>query len=228
MGWADFQVRSDTAIRRHQALVNCAFSFCWATWFADHLSRDAAGPQPRREGSARRAAATCLPMTVVWLVAEGARHPAWQAIALAPVQDWAHGWLHLTGTGVTRTFLLVAPVAIPAWLGLAALAWAWRIYALTAGIGGWTASAPITFDARQWKRQVRTAKGRTAAPGSVPLLTRGERITVGGTIRAVGHRWHQVFTVAPAACARHMVIVGATGSGNPTREISDMGCRQSR
>ena len=25
LGWADFQVRSDTAIRRHQALVNCAF-----------------------------------------------------------------------------------------------------------------------------------------------------------------------------------------------------------
>ena len=29
LGWADFQVRSDTAIRRHQALVNCAFCFCW-------------------------------------------------------------------------------------------------------------------------------------------------------------------------------------------------------
>src|SRR6266702_3739633 len=35
LGWADFQVRSDTAIRRHQALVNCAFSFCWNAWFAD-------------------------------------------------------------------------------------------------------------------------------------------------------------------------------------------------
>jgi hypothetical protein len=29
LGWADFQVRSDIAIRRHQVLVNCAFSFCW-------------------------------------------------------------------------------------------------------------------------------------------------------------------------------------------------------
>jgi hypothetical protein len=29
LGWADFQVRSDIAIRRHQTLVNCAFSFCW-------------------------------------------------------------------------------------------------------------------------------------------------------------------------------------------------------
>jgi DDE superfamily endonuclease len=30
LGWADFQVRSDIAIRRHQVLVNCAFSFCWS------------------------------------------------------------------------------------------------------------------------------------------------------------------------------------------------------
>ena len=29
LGWADFQVRSDIAIRRHQVLVNCAFS-CWS------------------------------------------------------------------------------------------------------------------------------------------------------------------------------------------------------
>ena len=35
LGWADFQVRSDIAIRRHQALVNCAFCFCWDAWFAD-------------------------------------------------------------------------------------------------------------------------------------------------------------------------------------------------
>ncbi|MCX4597463.1 hypothetical protein OG819_50205 [Streptomyces sp. NBC_01549] len=34
LGWADFQVRSNAAIRRHQTLVNCAFSFWWNTWFA--------------------------------------------------------------------------------------------------------------------------------------------------------------------------------------------------
>jgi hypothetical protein len=28
LGWADFQVRSTTAIRRHQTLMNCTFSFC--------------------------------------------------------------------------------------------------------------------------------------------------------------------------------------------------------
>ena len=55
LGWADFQVRSDIAIRRHQALVNCAFSFCWDAWFADtHAAArsctTAARTRPRREG----------------------------------------------------------------------------------------------------------------------------------------------------------------------------------
>ena len=35
LGWADFQVRSALAIRRHQTLVHCAFSFCWDTWFIE-------------------------------------------------------------------------------------------------------------------------------------------------------------------------------------------------
>jgi hypothetical protein len=35
LGWADFMVRSDRAIRRHWYLVCCAFSFCWHAWFAD-------------------------------------------------------------------------------------------------------------------------------------------------------------------------------------------------
>ena len=35
LGWADFQVRSDRAIRRHWALVCCAFSFCWQACLAE-------------------------------------------------------------------------------------------------------------------------------------------------------------------------------------------------
>src|SRR5437773_901971 len=59
LGWADFQVRSDLAIRRHQALVNCAFSFCWDAWFADHPPRhDSAAPRPEpgrgERGAVRR------------------------------------------------------------------------------------------------------------------------------------------------------------------------------
>jgi hypothetical protein len=39
LGWADFQVRADRAIRRHWQLVCCAFSFCW--WA--YLRREEAG-----------------------------------------------------------------------------------------------------------------------------------------------------------------------------------------
>ena len=36
LGWADFQVRSDRAIRRHWQLVACAFTFCWQAFLVDH------------------------------------------------------------------------------------------------------------------------------------------------------------------------------------------------
>ncbi|WP_367318231.1 hypothetical protein [Streptomyces sp. HUAS ZL42] len=46
LGWANFQVRSDRAIRRHQILVNCAFSFCWDQWFAPPGPLDTTAPDP--------------------------------------------------------------------------------------------------------------------------------------------------------------------------------------
>jgi hypothetical protein len=42
LGWADFMVRADQAIRRHWHLVCCAFAFCWRQWFtitADPVGR---------------------------------------------------------------------------------------------------------------------------------------------------------------------------------------------
>jgi hypothetical protein len=53
LGWADFQVRSDVAIRRHQTLVNCAFSFCWEAWAAGPPPRSPAR-QPQRAAAASR------------------------------------------------------------------------------------------------------------------------------------------------------------------------------
>jgi hypothetical protein len=38
LGWSDYQVRSDVAIRRHWQLVCCAFSFCW--WDYGRLPTD--------------------------------------------------------------------------------------------------------------------------------------------------------------------------------------------
>jgi hypothetical protein len=47
LGWADFQVRSDRAIRRHFVLVCCAFSFCW------HATHGVADPLPPDQPPAR-------------------------------------------------------------------------------------------------------------------------------------------------------------------------------
>jgi hypothetical protein len=58
LGWADFQVRSDRAIRRHWTLVACAFSFCWQAWFADHPTQPAAPDPPAVPSAARGAEAT--------------------------------------------------------------------------------------------------------------------------------------------------------------------------
>ncbi len=37
LGWSDYQVRSDLAIRRHWQLVLCAFSLCWWACSAEGL-----------------------------------------------------------------------------------------------------------------------------------------------------------------------------------------------
>jgi DDE superfamily endonuclease len=55
LGWADFQVRSDRAIRRHWALVCCAFSFCWQALLAEDPARPAP-PDPQAALSAARGA----------------------------------------------------------------------------------------------------------------------------------------------------------------------------
>jgi hypothetical protein len=154
-----------------------------------------------------------LPFTAWWLGLAWVRQGNWRGIAEALVRDWTHGAWPLTHPDPIWAFLQVSLVAIPAGLGLAALVWSWRNYAMSSGIGGWLASAPITFDARQWRRQVGRAGEVNKAPGAVPLLARGTLIPVGGTVRTIGHRWRSVFAVPSAACARHMVIVGATGSG---------------
>ncbi len=51
LGWSQYQVRSDQAMRRHWQLVCCAFSFCW--WHASHAATAITGwpdeevaPQP--------------------------------------------------------------------------------------------------------------------------------------------------------------------------------------
>ena len=84
LGWADFQVRSDIAIRRHQALVNCAFCFCWDAWFAENPPQhDAAAPRPEPGRGERGARAAAPPPA-----------PSWPR-ALRAVRAWLSPWIAL-------------------------------------------------------------------------------------------------------------------------------------
>src|SRR5512142_2161155 len=87
LGWADFQVRSDIAIRRHQVLVSCAFSFCWAAWSGEPPApRQTAAPQPG-PGRGERGLPRRRPAASTILAAGAARgpllaHPVDRAAAL--------------------------------------------------------------------------------------------------------------------------------------------------
>ena len=61
LGWADFQVRSDRAIRRHWTLVCCAFSFCWQAFLAEHPDQPAPSDPQAAPTAARGAQATGHP-----------------------------------------------------------------------------------------------------------------------------------------------------------------------
>jgi hypothetical protein len=91
LGWADWQVRSDRAIRRHWALVCCAFSFCWWAW-----SRALDGPAVPT-GTATADQPVPVPNAgrgKTWPVADlHADRPtvSWP-VALRRVQAWLHPW----------------------------------------------------------------------------------------------------------------------------------------
>ena len=73
LGWADFQVRSDRAIRRHQ--VNCAFSFCWDQWFTPPGPLDAAAPDPCPDQGPERGPRPTPPAPTALLAQGPTRHP---------------------------------------------------------------------------------------------------------------------------------------------------------
>jgi DDE superfamily endonuclease len=77
LGWADFQVRADRAIRRHWALVCCAFAFCW--WAEDRQNGQATAAQPP--------IAAALP-----LYQEPGAGEKWGPLATGDLADRAH-WL---------------------------------------------------------------------------------------------------------------------------------------
>lgn len=61
LGWADFMVRSDRAIRRHWTLVCCAFAFCW--WheaYAVRMHEEITPSPPKKNRAISSADATVL------------------------------------------------------------------------------------------------------------------------------------------------------------------------
>jgi len=105
LGWADFQVRGDTAIRRHWALVCAAFSFCW--WQAAREGRLAAPatPRPARTESkparaGRAGAGKKYPPQTTSLLAAGAASRA----SLAGAFPLAHALLECLGAGAATTW----------------------------------------------------------------------------------------------------------------------------
>lgn len=97
LGWSEYQVRSDCAMRRHWQLVCCAFSFCWY-----HLAHPApiappagaipetslteraqtAAPQAQRSGEKKEAEASERP------------HISWPK-ALRAMRAWLEPWVLL-------------------------------------------------------------------------------------------------------------------------------------
>jgi len=158
------------------------------------------------------AALACLPMVAVWLVAVAVASRSAGQAAAAPYHAWLSAW-HQAGAGaVALGAIIVAPAAIPLGLAVGGLVWSRRIYTMETGAGGIFPA----FQARQWRRQVRTARARIAAPGSVPLVSRRGAVVAGAVIRAAGHPAGDLAAVPYQRLRSHQVVIGTTGTGKTT------------
>jgi hypothetical protein len=132
-----------------------------------------------------RAAVWSLPMTGVYAVATALQDRTRQALALAPVTNWEQATKMLEHARVAQAVLLTVPWAVPAGLAAGGAAWARHCWAVTTGISG----------------------------GSAFATASGDAVPAGPVIRAVSTRWHPVLAVPALLFTRHMVIVGASGTG---------------
>jgi hypothetical protein len=163
-----------------------------------------------------RAALACLPMVAVWLVVVAITGRSAPRAAAAPYQAWLAAWHQLTAGSAALAATTIAPAAIPLGLVVGGLIWSRRIYAMETGTGGIFPTSPAAFQARQWRRQVRTARARIAAPGAVPLLSRRGAIVAGAVIRSAGHRTADLAMIPYQRLRSHQVVIGTTGTGKTT------------
>ena len=177
------------------------------------------------------AAAWSVPMVAAWLgaIAAGlgglppgmAGGPAWLRVTAAPYRAWRSMWRFVTQAPadpghLATAAVTIAPVAIPLGLAAGGLAWAHRIFAMETGAGGRTPAAPVAFDLRQWRRQVRTAKARISAPGALPLISTNGSVVTGATIRTVRHPSRPIASIPYSRLRSHQVVIGTTGTGKTT------------
>ncbi|HWG02994.1 MAG TPA: hypothetical protein VG164_14240 [Trebonia sp.] len=189
------------------------------------------------------AAAWCLPMAAVWLLAiacwpgndsrwpgnsgrwpdAGGRWPpglgagpAWQRVVAAPYRAWLAMWQLGAHGHVAAAAVAVAAPAIPLGILLGARAWAIRLHRMETGSGGRSPAAPARFDARLWRRQVRSAKALMSAPAALPVLSPNGAILTGATIRTVRHRAGRAAAIPYERLRSHQVVIGTTGTGKTT------------
>jgi hypothetical protein len=172
-----------------------------------------AGWPPRR---LYHAALWCLPMVAVWLAATAAAARSWRQVAAGPYLAWLAMWHLATAARVAEAAVTIAPLAVPLGLVVGGLAWSRRIYAMRTGTGGLSPAAPVAFDRRQWRHQVRSARARIAAPGAVPLLARDGSIVAGAVIRTAGHSGSPLAAIPYQRLRSHQVVIGTTGTGKTT------------
>jgi hypothetical protein len=162
------------------------------------------------------AALCCLPMVAAWLTATAVSTRSWRQAAAAPYLAWLSAWHQAAAGSVALAVVTIAPAAIPLGLVAGGVAWSRRIYSMETGTGGLFPTGPAAFAARQWRRQVRTARARIAAPGSVPLLSRDGAVVAGAVIRANGHPVRDLARIPYQRLRSHQVIIGTTGTGKTT------------
>jgi hypothetical protein len=163
-----------------------------------------------------RAAAWCLPMVAVWLAATAFTTRSWAQVAASPYLAWLAMWHAAAAGAVAPAVVTIAPAAVPLGLLAGGLAWSRRMYAMRTGAGGLSPTAPVAFDQRQWRHQVRAARARIAAPGAVPLLSRSGEVVAGAVIRTTGHRPAVLATLPYRRLRSHQVVIGTTGTGKTT------------
>ena len=192
------------------------------------------GAPPRR---IYLAALWCLPMVAAWLIAVAAwparaAHPGtwWFRAVAAPYRAWDALWRLIEHGHPVAGAVAAAPPAIPLGLVAGGACWAYRRFRMRSGAGGLTPESPGAFDARQWRHQVRAAQALIAAPGSLPLLSRGGHVVAGATIRAVGPSAGQhgagqhgagrgagrAASIPYERLRAHQVVIGSTGTGKTT------------